>query len=125
MHDKDIVAQTKNGRQVMTFATGSKLQSCAPVQGDGVAVIGDNRRLLVFKLDEIPELTKGKGVILQRYQSGGLADIKTFSFEQGLQWEIGAKTRTETDLRLWFGKRAQSGRLPPSGFPRTNKFNNN
>ena len=125
VHDKDIVAQTKNGRQVMTFATGSKLQSCAPVQGDGVAVIGDNRRLLVFKLDEIPELTKGKGVILQRYQSGGLADIKTFSFEQGLQWEIGAKTRTETDLRLWFGKRAQSGRLPPSGFPRTNKFNNN
>ena len=87
-----------------------------------VAVIGENRKLLLFSIDEIPEMTRGRGVILQRYKEGGLRDIKTFLKSNGLSWKIGDKTRTETDLMSWEGTRAQAGRLPPKGFARSNKF---
>jgi topoisomerase-4 subunit A len=88
-----------------------------------VAVIGENRKLLIFPLDELPEMTRGRGVILQKYKDGGLSDAKTFVLKEGLSWAAGAgRLRTETDLRAWLGKRSQAGRLPPNGFARSNKF---
>ncbi|MBT4115084.1 MAG: DNA topoisomerase IV subunit A [Rhodospirillaceae bacterium] len=119
----DVVAQTKSGKQVLNVGAGDdEAVVCAPVSGDQVAVIGENRKLLIFPLDEIPEMTRGRGVILQRYKDGGLADVKTFNMADGLSWKTGERTRTETDLMAWQGKRAQSGRLPPKGFSKANKF---
>ena len=84
--------------------------------------MGRNRKLLLFKLEEIPEMTRGRGVILQKYRDGGVSDIKLFTLADGLTWSLGDKTRTETNLILWLGKRATVGRTPPVGFPRNNKF---
>ena len=95
---------------------------CVPADGDHLAVVGGNRRLLVFPLDQVPEMTRGAGVILQRYKDGGLADARVFRLADGLTWRLGDKTRTETNLRDWLGERAQAGRLPPNGFPRAPKF---
>ena len=121
--EDEVVAQTKNGRQVLNLATGEEAAACAEAVGDQVAVIGNNRKLLLFPLEELPEMTRGRGVILQKYRQGGLSDIKTFTLEEGLSWAAGAgRRRSETDLLAWLGKRAQSGRLPPTGFPRSNKF---
>ena len=117
------VAQTKTGRQVMNPASGASLMLVITAVGDHVAVIGDNRRLLIFALDELPEMTRGRGVMLQRYKDGGLSDLVTIVLEEGLSWASGERTRTERDLTTWLGKRAASGRQPPHGFPRDNKFN--
>ena len=87
-----------------------------------VAVVGENRKLLVFPLDQIPEMTRGSGVALQKYRDGGLSDVKTFTAAEGLTWKAGERTRTETDLTTWLGKRGAAGRMPPTGFPRTNRF---
>jgi topoisomerase-4 subunit A len=87
-----------------------------------VAIIGRNRKLLVFRIDDIPEMTRGRGVILQKYRDGGVADLKVFTLADGLSWRMGERTRTETNLMPWLGKRATTGRLPPTGFPRNNKF---
>ena len=95
---------------------------CVPAQGDHVAVVGQNRKLLIFPLSQLPELAKGTGVALQKYAQGGLSDAKVFRIAEGLTWKSGDRTRTETALRDWKGERAQAGRLPPNGFPRTNKF---
>lgn len=120
----DLVAQTKNGKQILNVKTPVEAAVCSLIdeKDDHVAVIGQNRKLLLFPLEELPEMSKGKGVILQRYKDGGVADVKTFNLEEGLSWELGDKTRTETDLMPWLGKRAQAGRMPPNGFPRSNKF---
>ena len=119
----EVVAQTKNGKQVLNLGAGEEAVSCAPVVGDHVAVVGDNRKLLVFPLEELPEMTRGRGVILQRYKDGGLSDVKTFNLAEGLTWAAtGGRTRTETDLIAWIGKRAAAGRLPPHGFPKNSKF---
>lgn len=120
----DLVAQTKNGKQVLNVKTPVEAAVCVQIEegDDHVAVIGQNRKLLLFPMDEMPEMSKGKGVILQRYKDGGVADIKTFNLEEGLSWDLGEKTRTETELMPWLGKRAQAGRMPPNGFPRSNKF---
>jgi topoisomerase-4 subunit A len=121
--EDEVIAQTKNGRQVLNPGEGVEAAVCRPVEGDHVAVIGDNRKLLLFPIAEMPEMTRGRGVILQKYKDGGLSDAKTFNRREGLGWAAGAgRTRTETDLRAWLGKRAQAGRLPPNGFPRSNKF---
>ncbi len=117
------VAQTKTGRQVMNPAAGAVLAHVVPVAGDHVAVIGENRRMLVFPLDELPEMSRGRGVMLQRYKDGGLSDLITLSLEEGLSWTTGERTRTEKDLTTWLGKRAAAGKIPPHGFPRDNKFN--
>jgi len=123
VNEDDVVAQTKNGKQVLNLADGVEAAVCAPVTGDSVAVVGDNRKLLVFPLSEVPEMARGRGVILQKYKDGGLSDVKTFELAKGLDWEAGAdRTRVETKLMAWIGKRAQAGRLPPNGFPRSNKF---
>jgi topoisomerase-4 subunit A len=121
--EQDVIAQTKNGKQVLNLAEGEEAAAAVPAAGDSVAVIGENRKLLIFPLQELPEMTRGRGVIMQKYKDGGLSDVKTFTLAEGLAWSAGAgRTRTETKLTAWLGKRAQAGRLPPNGFPRSNKF---
>jgi len=117
-----VIAQTRGGKRVLNVRGDVEAQACVPVDGDHVAVIGENRKLLVFPLSELPEMARGRGVKLQSYRDGGLSDITTFHLAAGLSWSLGARTRTETDLAAWIGKRAQAGRLPPKGFPRTNRF---
>ena len=121
--EDEVVAQTKNGKQVLNLAQGVEAAVCRPVAGDHVAVIGENRKLIIFPLEELPEMSRGRGVIMQKYKDGGLSDAKTFTLAEGLTWSSGAgRTRTESDLVAWVGKRAQAGRLPPTGFSRANKF---
>ena len=121
--EDDVIAQTKNGKLVLNLAEGEEAAAAAPVEGDSVAVIGENRKLLIFPLEELPEMSRGRGVIMQKYKDGGLSDVKTFEAAAGLTWSGGAgRVRTETDFRDWIGKRAQAGRLPPKGFPKSNKF---
>jgi len=96
-----------------------------PAEHDHVAVVGENRKLVVFSLTELPVMARGQGVTLQRYQDGGMADIVTFRIDDGLSWAMGGdsgRTRTEKDMRLWKVARGAGGRLPPQGFPRDNKF---
>jgi len=118
----EVAAQTRNGKQVLNLPAGAEAQTCAVVDGDHVAVIGENRKLLVFPLSEVPEMTRGRGVILQRYKMGGLSDVTVFVLGDGLACRTGERTRTFTDLGDWIGKRSQAGRLPPPGFPRNNRF---
>jgi len=119
----DIVAQTRAGRQVLNLGDGVEAAACAPVEGDTVAVVGENRKLLLFPLSELPEMTRGRGVILQRYKDGGLSDVKTFNYKEGLTWRQGdQRSRTETALGDWRCERGQAGRLPPQGFARNTKF---
>ena len=122
----DILAQTKTGKQVLN---GNALL-CRPVSGDHVAVVGENRKMLVFPLAELPEMARGKGVRLQRFGKGGglvkadeLVDAICLTLAQGLSWPMtGGKTRTEPDLTEWLGKRGSAGRMAPRGFPRDNRF---
>jgi len=120
--EKDVVAQTRAGKQVLNLAPGAEAQACVPAEGDMVAALGENRKLLLFPLEQVPEMTRGRGVILQKYKNGGLADVKVFTRKEGLSWRNGERTRTETDIRAWIGDRAQAGRLPPTGFTRANRF---
>ena len=120
---KVAMAQTRSGKQVLNLSGGAKAVACCPADGDHVAVVGQNRRLLIFKLDEVPEMQRGKGVILQRYKDGELSDVKVFTLANGLSWQMGGgRTRTETDLLAWQGKRGAAGKLPPNGFPRPARF---
>ncbi|MCE2516668.1 MAG: DNA topoisomerase IV subunit A [Alphaproteobacteria bacterium] len=117
------MAQTRNGKQVMTLNGGAKALSARPVEGDFVAVVGTNRKMLVFPLADLPEMNRGRGVTLQRYKDGGLADIRTFSRDEGLSWvQSGGRPRTERDTDPWLGKRAGAGRMVPAGFPRPARF---
>ncbi|HWE73062.1 MAG TPA: DNA topoisomerase IV subunit A [Stellaceae bacterium] len=123
----EVVAQTRNGKQALNLGTddkgdGAKAVVCAPADGDTVAVVGDNHKLLVFPLSELPEMSRGRGVMLQRYHDGGLGDAKVIVAKEGLSWRSGERTRTETDLKDWKGARASSGRIAPRGFPQSNKF---
>ncbi|MGB0519625.1 MAG: DNA topoisomerase IV subunit A [Candidatus Puniceispirillaceae bacterium] len=120
---KSAMAQTRSGKQVLNLSGNARAVACCVATGDHVAVVGQNRRLLVFKLDEVPEMQRGKGVILQRYKDGDLSDIKVFTLADGLSWQMGGgRTRTETDLLAWQGKRGAAGKLPPNGFPRPARF---
>ena len=123
----DVVAETKKGRQVANLKGDAKLLVVRPVPAgaDHVAAIGNNRKLLVFPLDELPEMARGQGVMLQRYKDGGLSDAIVFRLEEGLSWAMGGdsgRTRTENDLTMWRVARGAAGRLPPTGFPKTGKF---
>ncbi len=123
--EDEVLAQTRKGKQVLNMPAGSEAAVCAPVDGDSIAVIGDNRKLLLFPLKELPEMPRGKGVRLQRYKDGGLADAKTFSKKVGLTYIDSANrsfTLSSAELREWWGIRAQAGRLPPRGFPKSGKF---
>ena len=121
--EDSVVAQTRAGKQVLTLGSGGKTRVCRVVDGDHVACVGDNRRLLIFPLADLPEQEKGKGVRLQKVAKGGLADARTFDLSQGLRWlDPAGRTRTEKALSNWIGKRAGTGRSPPRGFPRDNRF---
>jgi topoisomerase-4 subunit A len=123
--EDEVVASTRKGKQVMNVAEPDEARLSVPVDGDHVAVIGENRKLIVFPLEEVNEMVRGKGVILQRYKDGGLCDARVFAKAQGLTW-LDAAGRTFTlewsELRDWIGNRAQAGRLAPKGFPRSGKF---
>src|SRR5207302_10500658 len=121
---EEAVAQTRAGKQVLTPAEGAVARICAAAEGgDAVAFVGDNRKMRIIKLDDIPLMTRGRCVILQRYKSGGLTDAKVFRLAEGLSWRQGEnRTRTETDLGPWLGTRGGAGRLVPNGFPRSNRF---
>ena len=121
--ETDVVAQTRTGKQVLNVRAPSRAKLCKPVVGDAVAVVGENRKVLVFAVEELPEMARGKGVRLQRYKDGGLSDATTFTLGDGLSWQDPAgRTRTESDLTEWIGKRATAGRMAPRGFPRDNTF---
>ena len=119
---EDVVAQTRSGKIILNLGKDDTAKFCLPVTGDMVAIIGQNRKLLVFKTEEIPFMTRGQGVILQKYQGGGTSDIEFFKSEDGMPFAFGNGTRIERDLTAWVGKRALVGKLPPVGFPRSNKF---
>jgi topoisomerase-4 subunit A len=123
----ELLAETRKGRGVMNTKPGVKLVLVREIaaEHDHVAVVGDNRKLLIFSLEELPLLAKGQGVTLQRYRDGGLSDATTLKLDDGLSWKMGGETgrmRTEPDMRMWKVARGASGRLPPQGFPRDNKF---
>ena len=122
--EDDVIAQTRTGKQVLNLRDNVQLIVCKPVLGDAVAVVGENRKMLVFDLDELPEMVRGKGVRLQKYRDGGLSDAETFDRTRGLSWlDPAGRTRTEVELDEWSGKRAGIGRMAPRGFPRDNRFN--
>jgi topoisomerase-4 subunit A len=121
----DVAGNTRKGKQVLNVDANGRLALVAPAEGTHVAVIGENRKLLVFPLMQVPEMARGRGVRLQKYRDGGLADGKVFALAEGLTWkDTSGRTWTviETDLRDWIGNRAEAGRLPPKGFPKNNRF---
>ncbi len=121
--EDDLVAQTRSGKQVLNVKGDVRAKICKAVDGDHVAVVGENRKVLVFAIEELPEMSRGKGVRLQKYKDGGLSDASTFTLADGLSWKDPAgRTRTENDLAEWIGKRATAGRMAPRGFPRDNTF---
>ncbi|MBD3728934.1 MAG: DNA topoisomerase IV subunit A [Sphingomonadales bacterium] len=123
----ELLAETRKGRQVVNLKGDTKLAAVRVIapEHDHVAVVGDNRKLVVFSLEEMPVMARGQGVTLQRYRDGGLSDATTFTLAEGLSWQMGGKgdrTRTETEIGMWKVARGAAGRLPPQGFPRDNKF---
>jgi len=123
----ELVAETRKGKTVVTPRPGAKLRRVHPIGAahDYVGVIGDNRKLLVFPLSELPEMARGQGVQLQRYRDGGLSDVTSFVYASGLSWAMGGergRVRTEPDMNLWRAARGAAGRMPPTGFPRDNLF---
>ena len=119
----DVLAQTRAGKAVLSVGEGVRAALVRRVQGDHVAVVGENRKMLVFPVIQVPEMTKGKGVRLQKFKDGGLSDATTITLAQGLSWKDPAgRTRTEADLTEWLGNRAGMGRMAPRGFPRDNRF---
>ena len=123
----ELIAETRKGRQVVNLKAGVKLMviRAVPPSADHVAVVGENRKLVVFPIAELPVMARGQGVQLQRYRDGSLSDATTFRLEEGLSWTMGGdsgRVRTEKDMGLWRVARGAAGRLPPNGFPRNNKF---
>jgi topoisomerase-4 subunit A len=121
------LAETRKGKQLANLRPGSKLTvvRVVPEAADSVAVVGENRKMVVFPLSELPELSRGQGVMLQRYRDGGLSDAIAFRFENGLSWTLGGergRVRTEPDLSPWRAARGAAGRMPPIGFPRSGRF---
>ena len=120
----DVLAQTKNGKQVLNVSGKAEAKLCKLIAADHdhIAVVGKNRKMLVFELEELPEMSRGKGVILQKYKDGGLSDAKTFNWDHGLEFKYGTGMTFVEDINPWVGKRASAGRLPPNGFPKSNMF---
>lgn len=120
---EDLIAMKRGGKQVLNVSGGVEAQACADAGGDHVAVIGENRKLLLFPTEDLPQMARGRGVKLQKYKDGGLSDIMTFDLKDGLAViDTGGRQRVFDDLRDWLGARGNAGRLPPKGFPRRNKF---
>ncbi|MBL0402418.1 DNA topoisomerase IV subunit A [Microvirga aerilata] len=122
---EEITANTRKGKQILNLDAPAKMVVCAEADGDHVAIIGENRKLLIFPAKQVPEMTRGKGVRLQRYKDGGVSDAKVFKLKEGLTWKDTAGrtwTVAKEDLRDWMGDRTEAGRLPPKGFPKSNTF---
>ncbi|MER9576938.1 DNA topoisomerase IV subunit A [Mesorhizobium sp. M0189] len=125
VQEEEVVANTRKGKQVMNVKAPDEAQRCVSVAGDHLAIVGENRKMLVFPLAEIPEMGRGKGVRLQKYKDGGVLDLKTFTLASGLSWQDSADrtfTKSRDELAEWIGARASAGRMVPKGFPRTGKF---
>ncbi|MGN1063605.1 MAG: DNA gyrase C-terminal beta-propeller domain-containing protein, partial [Alphaproteobacteria bacterium] len=120
----DVLAQTRSGKIIMNVGTDDKMLLCISATGDHVAVIGNNRKMVIFKADEIPTMTRGSGVILQKYAGASLSDVKFFNAAEGLSFPSGNGIRVERDITPWLSRRASVGKIPPVGFPRSNKFKN-
>lgn len=121
----DLLSSTRKGRAALSVESPVQLQVVVPALGDTVAIVGENRKLLLFPIDEAPRMARGKGVRLQRYKDGGVSDAKTFVLKDGLNWTDSSGrtfTVTKAELKEWIGHRAEAGRLPPRGFPRNNRF---
>ena len=125
--EDECLANTRKGKQVLNVRPPDQARAIAPLEGDLVAAIGENRKMVIFPIDQVPEMARGRGVRLQRYKNGGLSDIKTFEVEKGLSWTDSASrifTLSLKELADWRGSRADAGRLAPKGFPKTNTFGN-
>lgn len=120
--ENHLIAQTRNGRKIMNMAEGETASFCRKITGDMIAVVGDNRKMLIFKIEEIPTMARGRGVTLQKYKDGGLSDMQIFNEADGFTFEKNSCTKTETELLGWLGHRGQVGKLVPFGFLKTNKF---
>lgn len=121
--ESECVATKRTGKQVMNVAEGAEAAVCVPVEGDMVAIIGENRKLVLFPLEEVPEMARGRGVALQKYKEKGAADAITFNRKEGLWWiDSGGRRFVTTDIKDWLAHRAQAGRLPPKGFPKSGRF---
>jgi topoisomerase-4 subunit A len=123
--EDELVANTRKGKQILNVPADDEARLIAPVSGDMVAIIGQNRKLLIFPLAQLPEMSRGKGVRLQKYKDGGISDLKTFASGEGLSWtDSSGRTFVKPldDIKEWIGDRAQAGRQPPNGFPRNNRF---
>jgi topoisomerase-4 subunit A len=123
--ETDLVANTRKGRQVLNVAGKDEAKVCVPAEGDHVACVGTNRKMIIFPRAQLPEMGRGKGVRLQRHKDGELADVRVFAGEAGLSWTDGAgriHTRSLAELGDWLGDRAQAGRIAPPGFPKSNRF---
>ncbi len=123
--EDECLANTRKGKRILNVKPPDQARAVAPVEGDLVAAIGENRKMLIFPIEQVPEMTRGRGVRLQRYKDGGLSDIKTFEVEKGLSWADSAGrvfTQSLKELADWRGNRADAGRLAPKGFPKSNTF---
>jgi topoisomerase-4 subunit A len=123
--ESELVANTRKGKQVLNVSGTDEAKVCVPAVGNLIAVVGTNRKMIIFPLEQLPEMTRGKGVRLQRYKDGELSDARVFSKAEGLSWTDGAgrvHTRAVVELKDWIGERAQAGRLSPQGFPKSNRF---
>mgnify|MGYP000539583872 CR=1 FL=1 len=124
--EEDCLSNTKKGKQVLNVPAGAEAAVCRPAEGDMLASVGDNKKFLVFPAAELPEMSRGKGVVLQKFQKGGLSDAKVFSAKEGLTWtDRSGRTQTVDDWKSYLGKRAQAGRIAPKGFPTSKKFGMN
>ncbi len=125
VQEAEMVANTRKGKQIMNVSMPDEAKLAVPVKGDHVAVVGENRKMLVFPLDQLPEMSRGKGVRLQRYKDGGISDIRCFSIAEGLTWEDSAGrsfSKNKDELIEWLGDRATAGRTVPKGFPKSGRF---
>lgn len=122
VEEAEVLAQTRAGKQVLNLEDGKSARICHPVTGDTLAIIGNNRKMLVFPLEQVPVMTRGKGVQLQKYKDASVADVKTFTLAEGLSWRNGERNFNVTDLTGWMGDRAGQGKMPPNGFPKNNRF---
>jgi topoisomerase-4 subunit A len=123
--EAEVVANTRKGKAVLGVDPPNEMRVCVAAAGDTVAVLGDNRKMVLFPLSQVPEMSRGKGVRLQRYKDGGIADARVFVKSVGLSWVDSSGrsfNRPSSEIKEWFGDRAQAGRISPTGFPRTNRF---
>lgn len=122
LSEDDVIAQTRKGKQIMTVSAPDKAIACINADGDHVATVGANRKMLIFPLQDVNELSRGRGVRLQTLRNSRLSDITVFKHENGLRWREGPRVRTFTEFEPWIGKRAGAGAAVPKGFPRATRF---